>query len=80
LLGAGDGIPVRIRANLHLPTSGTRVPAIVLLHGSGGIGGNIPGWVAALNAIGVAVLIVDSFSAEASRKRSPTRRCSPVSQ
>jgi len=40
----------------------TRVPAVVLLHGSGGIGGNIPGWGAALNAIGVAVLIVDSFS------------------
>jgi dienelactone hydrolase len=38
------------------------VPSVVLLHGSGGIGGNIPGWVAALNAIGVAVLIVDSFS------------------
>jgi dienelactone hydrolase len=62
LLGAGDGIPVRITANLHLPTSGTRVPVIVLLHGSGGIGGNIPGWIAALNAVGVAALIVDSFS------------------
>jgi dienelactone hydrolase len=33
-----------------------------LVHGSGGIGGNFPGWVEALNAIGVAALIVDSFT------------------
>jgi dienelactone hydrolase len=52
---------VRITANLHSPFAGTRVPAVVLLHGSGGIGGNLPGWVQALNGIGVAVLIVDSF-------------------
>jgi dienelactone hydrolase len=37
------------------------VPAVVLLHGSGGIGGNVPGWIQALNIIGVAVLVVDSF-------------------
>jgi dienelactone hydrolase len=55
-------LPVRITANFHSPKACARVPAVVLLHGSGGIGGNIPGWVAALNAIGVAVLIVDSFS------------------
>ena len=33
-----------------------------MVHGSGGIGGNFPGWVEALNAIGVAALIVDSFT------------------
>jgi dienelactone hydrolase len=47
---------------LHSPVADIRVPAVVLLHGSGGIGGNVPGWVQALNSIGVAVLIVDSFS------------------
>jgi dienelactone hydrolase len=47
---------------LHSPVTNIRVPAVVLLHGSGGIGGNVPGWIEALNAIGVTVLVVDSFS------------------
>jgi dienelactone hydrolase len=62
LVGDRDGLPVRIAAHLHSPAADTRVPAVVLLHGSGGIGGNVPVWVQALNGMGVAVLIVDSFS------------------
>ena len=59
-----DVPPAIIWGELTLPhgTSG-RVPAVVLVHGSGGVGHNMPGWRAELNAIGVATFIVDSFTA-----------------
>ena len=38
-----------------------RVPAVVLVHGSSGVGNNMPGWRSELNGMGVATFIVDSF-------------------
>jgi dienelactone hydrolase len=61
LLGARDGRPVTIGAELRLPGGTGRAPTVVLLHGSGGIGANIEGWAAELNALGIAALVVDSF-------------------
>jgi dienelactone hydrolase len=62
LLGAKDGIPARIGAELRLPPGTARVPAVVLIHGSGGVGANVDGWARELNAMGVAVLILDAFT------------------
>lgn len=59
-----DGRPVTIAVELRLPTAGTtRLPAMILLHGSGGIAANNDNWSRALNDLGIATLIVDSFSA-----------------
>lgn len=64
LAGRKDGKPVTIAGELRLPRPGNdRLPAVVLLHGSGGIGGYIPDWEADLNAIGVATFAIDSFTA-----------------
>lgn len=38
------------------------MPAVVLIHGSGGVGANVHGWAQELNAIGVAALILDTFT------------------
>jgi dienelactone hydrolase len=62
LLGAKDGAPVRIGAELRLPSGTARIPAVVLIHGSGGIGANIDGWAQTLNAMGIAALILDTFT------------------
>ena len=62
LLGAKDGAPVRIGAELRLPPGMARIPAVVLIHGSGGVGANIDGWAQALNVMGIAALILDSFT------------------
>jgi dienelactone hydrolase len=52
-----------ISGELTLPRApGGRVPAVVLVHGSGGVGNNMPGWRAELTGIGVATFIVDSFT------------------
>jgi dienelactone hydrolase len=63
LTGAKDAPAVTLASELRLPRTGSdRLPAVVLLHGSGGIGGNIQAWVSELNKMGVATLMVDSFT------------------
>jgi dienelactone hydrolase len=62
LLGAKDGTPVRIGAELRLPPGTARIPAVVLIHGSGGVGANVDAWAQALNAMGIAAFILDSFT------------------
>lgn len=63
LTGAKDGTPAVIAGELRIPRPGTdRLPAVVLVHGSGGVGANVDRWSQELNAIGVATFIVDSFT------------------
>jgi dienelactone hydrolase len=62
LLGAKDSKPARIGAELRLPPETARVPAVVLIHGSGGVGANVHAWARELNAMGIAVLILDTFT------------------
>jgi len=58
-----------ISGDLTLPRSATgRVPAVVLVHGSSGVGYNMPGWRAELNRIGVATFIVDCFTGRGIRE------------
>ncbi|MFL6937218.1 MAG: dienelactone hydrolase family protein [Xanthobacteraceae bacterium] len=64
LTGDRNGVPVTIGGVLRLPRLGTeRLPAVVLVHGSGGIGGNVDRWAQEINGIGVATFIIDSFTA-----------------
>ncbi len=64
LTGKKDGKPVLVAGELRIPKAGTdRLPAVVLLHGSGGVGGNVHDWAQMLNSMGIAALIVDCFTA-----------------
>ena len=66
LSGGGGGKEVTIAGELRLPKgSGDKVPAVILLHGSGGLGGTISPvdeWSRELNQLGIAAFAVDSFS------------------
>jgi dienelactone hydrolase len=63
LTGDRNGKPVMIAGELRLPQGAAgKLPAVVLLHGSGGINGGHQLWASQLNQIGVAALLVDSFS------------------
>jgi dienelactone hydrolase len=53
--------PQRIWGDLSLPRRSEKVPAMVIMHGSGGIEANSQMWVGALNNIGVATFVVSSF-------------------
>jgi dienelactone hydrolase len=63
LAGRDAGKPVLIAGELRLPKIGAaKLPAVILLHGSGGIGGPVDEWVRDLNQLGIATVALDSFS------------------
>jgi dienelactone hydrolase len=62
LAGAKDGVPARIGGELRLPAGTGRVPAMILVHGSGGIGANVDRWAQELNGIGAATFLLDCFT------------------
>src|SRR5262245_4412580 len=63
LTGAKDGKPVILAGELRLPKPGLdKVPAVILVHGSGGLSAAPDAWARELNSIGVAAFILDSFA------------------
>jgi predicted dienelactone hydrolase len=63
LIGDKNGKPVTIAGMLRFPQSATgKLPVVVLLHGSGGVNGGHELWAKHFNEMGVASLIIDSFS------------------
>ncbi len=58
-----EGKSVLVWGYLSMPKTPTeRLPAVILEHGCGGLGGNVAGWVTELNRIGVATFDLDSFT------------------
>ena len=63
LRGEKTGPEVLLGGELRLPLGATgRVPAVVLIHGSGGIGSGPDMWAHILNEAGIAAFILDTFS------------------
>jgi dienelactone hydrolase len=64
LTGGQNGTLVTIAGALRIPRLGTdRLPAVILVHGSGGVGGNVDRWSQELNGVGLATFTLDSFTA-----------------
>src|SRR5437763_5533545 len=63
LTGDRYGKPVIIGGELRLPRgTAEKFPAVVLIHGSGGVSASTDRWAQELNSIGVAAFILDSFT------------------
>jgi dienelactone hydrolase len=63
LNGRKDAKPVTLAGQLKIPRAGSeRLPAVVLLHGSGGVGGNVVDWENDLNQMGIATFVLDAFT------------------
>jgi dienelactone hydrolase len=63
LLGDPNGRPTTIAGELRFPaTTDGKLPAVVLVHGSGGLRGAHSRWADELNSIGVAAVVLDSFT------------------
>ncbi|MGU7784692.1 dienelactone hydrolase family protein [Burkholderia sp. PU8-34] len=63
LAGHEDGRAVTIAGVLRLPDSkATRLPLVILLHGSGGVSSGVTDWEHDLLDMGVATFVLDSFS------------------
>jgi dienelactone hydrolase len=62
LTGAKRGERVQIGGALRLPPGSQRFPAVILVHGSAGIGAQVDRWANELNVLGVAAFLLDSFT------------------
>ena len=63
LSGRKDGKSDVIAGELRIPTRGTdRLPAVVIVHGSGGYTAQEEHWARALNDMGVATFVLDGFT------------------
>lgn len=63
LTGVKEGKPTLIAGELRIPRPGSdRLPAIILVHGSGGVGASVNDWSQELNKIGIATFILDGFT------------------
>jgi dienelactone hydrolase len=62
LTGAKDGTPALIAGELRLPVGAGPFPAVILIHGSGGVGSNVNRWAGEFNQLGVAAFIIDCFT------------------
>lgn len=63
LSGQARGKPVTLAGELRIPRPGAeRLPAVILVHGSGGVNPSHDRWAQDLNSIGVATFILDTFS------------------
>ncbi len=65
LTGDRNGKPVTVSGQLSFPRGsapGARLPAVILMHGSGGMGGNIGYWQRQLNGMGIATFAIDGMT------------------
>lgn len=62
LKGDRAGKPVVVSGVLRIAQGAGRLPAVVLIHGSGGMGANIDFWSRELNAMGISTFALDGFT------------------
>jgi dienelactone hydrolase len=62
LTGDDKGKAINVGAELRIAQGKGKLPLVVLMHGSSGIGGNVPFWVRELNAMGISTLTIDGMT------------------
>jgi dienelactone hydrolase len=62
LSGDGGAAPATVSGQLRIAQGSGRLPVVVLMHGSGGMGANVDSWARELNAMGVSTFALDGFT------------------
>jgi len=62
LAGDDNGKPVTVAGELRVAQGGGKLPVVVLMHGSGGVGANIAAWSRTFNAMGISTFVIDGFT------------------
>src|SRR5262245_14000119 len=62
LKGDGAGKPVTVSGVLRIAQGSGRLPAVILIHGSGGMGANVDFWSRELNEMGISTFALDGFT------------------
>ncbi len=62
LAGDASGKAVTVTGEFRIAQGSGRLPVVVLIHGSGGMGPNIEAWAREINAMGVSTFALDGFT------------------
>ncbi|MGY3489711.1 dienelactone hydrolase [Bradyrhizobium sp. USDA 4011] len=62
LTGDSNGKPVTVGGEFRIAQGTGRLPVVVLMHGSSGVGAAMDGWVRHFNGMGISTFVIDGFS------------------
>jgi dienelactone hydrolase len=62
LNGDANGTPATVAGEFRLAQGSGRMPVVVLMHGSSGVGATIEPWVHTFNAMGISTFVIDGFT------------------
>jgi dienelactone hydrolase len=62
LTGDANGTPVTVAGEFRIAQGSGRLPVVVLMHGSSGVGAASEAWVHNFNAMGISTFVIDGFS------------------
>src|SRR3984885_15308630 len=62
LTGSPDGRPVIVSGELRIAQGTGRLPVVVLMHGSSGVGAAMERWIHSFNAMGISTFVIDGFT------------------
>jgi len=62
LTGDGNGKQVTVAGEFRIAQGAGKLPVVVLMHGSSGVGATMDPWVRHLNAMGISTFVIDGFS------------------
>src|SRR5882762_8412954 len=62
LTGDANGKPVTVAGEFRIAQGSGRLPVVVLMHGSSGVGATMEAWVHQFNGMGISTFVIDGFS------------------
>jgi dienelactone hydrolase len=62
LTGDAAGKPVTVAGEFRIAQGSGRLPVVVLMHGSSGVGATMEAWVHQFNAMGISTFVIDGFT------------------
>ncbi len=62
LTGDASGKPVTVAGEFRIAQGSGRLPVVVLMHGSSGVGANIEPWTHQFNKMGISTFVIDGFT------------------
>src|ERR1700681_4624591 len=62
LTGDTNGKPVTVAGEFRIAQGSGRLPVVVLVHGSSGVGATMEAWVHQFNAMGISTFVIDGFT------------------
>jgi dienelactone hydrolase len=62
LTGDANGKPVTVAGEFRIAQGTGRLPVVVLMHGSSGVGSSMDPWVHQFNSMGISTFVIDGFS------------------